>query len=277
MTLIAHITDLHLRPRGLACYRVAETNKLAERAVDALLALDPKPDAVIVTGDVADQGDPREYALAREILSTLPMPVYLLSGNHDDSEMLKAAFADYPGVDQGPADRLRYVAEVGDLRLVALDSSVPRAGHGELGHEQLAWLDDVLTSAAGAPCLVAVHHPPILTGIGHMDAINLRDGAAFAEVIARHGNVLRVLCGHDHRPIVTGFAGSIVAVAPSVAHQVVLDLREGAPSRFNFDPPAYYLHHWSAETGLITHTAYVEKPDGPYPFWPAEGVAWPGY
>ncbi|MEI2385911.1 phosphodiesterase [Breoghania sp. JC706] len=277
MTLIAQITDLHLKPRGLACYRVSETNMLAERAVEALCALDPAPDAVVVTGDIADQGDPREYVVAREILSRLPMPVYLLSGNHDHSAQLKEAFPGYPGLDQGPADRLRYAVTIGDVRLVALDSSVPGAGHGELGPEQLAWLDETLAAKPDIATIVAVHHPPVLTGIHHMDAINLRDGAAVADIVAKHAHVERIICGHDHRGIVATCGGKVVTIAPGVAHQVVLALKDDAPAQFNFEPPAYYLHHWSAEAGLVTHTAYVEKADGPYPFWAGEGVAWPGY
>ncbi|PTW60107.1 3',5'-cyclic AMP phosphodiesterase CpdA [Breoghania corrubedonensis] len=277
MTLIAQISDLHLKPRGLACYRVSETNKLAERAVQALMALDPAPDAVIVTGDIADQGDPREYTVAREILSRLPMPVYLLSGNHDDSAHLKATFPGYPGLDQGPADRIRYASRIGDVRLIALDSSIPGAGHGALGADQCAWLDETLGAEPEVPTLIAVHHPPVLTGIRHMDAINLRDGAALADIVRKHSQVERIICGHDHRGIVASCGGRIVTIAPGVAHQVVLAFDEDAPAQFNFEPPAYYLHHWSAEAGLVTHTAYIEKADGPYPFWAGEGVSWPGY
>ncbi len=277
MTLIAQITDLHLKPRGLACYRVSETNMLAERAVAALNALDPRPDAVIVTGDIADQGDPREYIVAREVLSGLQIPFLMISGNHDDSAFLKEAFPDAPGFDQGPPDRTRYVAQIGALRLVALDSSVPGVGYGKLGEDQCAWLDEALSAAPEVPTIVALHHPPIRMGIHHMDAINLHDGDRFAEIIGRHQQVERIVCGHDHRGIVGTCGGKVVVIAPSVGHQVVLGLKENAPAQFNFEPPAYYLHHWTRETGLITHTAYVEKADGPYPFWAGEGVSWPGY
>ena len=100
--LIAQITDLHARPRGLPAYRVSETNSLIERAVDALLALRLRPDVVLVTGDLTDCGLPEEYAHLRTLLGRLPMPVYVVPGNHDRREELRDAFADWPGVTAHP-------------------------------------------------------------------------------------------------------------------------------------------------------------------------------
>lgn len=275
MTLIAHITDLHLRPRGLTCYRVSDTNMLAERAIRSILALETRPDAVVVTGDLTDRDDPREYALARYLLGKLPMPVYLIPGNHDTAVGMRSAMAGYPGLQDSKGPHLCYAAEIGGVRLVALDSSVPGKPHGEIGREQLAWLDDVL-SADKKPSLIAIHHPPAKTGLSHMDEIGLLDAEAFAHVVRRHEHVERIMCGHVHRPITTGFAGTIMTLAPSVSHQVVLDFSPDAPPLFNMEPPAYYLHHHSAEAGTVTHTAYVENHPGPFPFWSDEGVTWPG-
>lgn len=275
MTLIAQITDLHLRPSGLTCYRVSDTNMRAERAVKALLALEPRPDAVVVTGDLTDNNDPREYAQARRMLSKLPMPVYLLPGNHDQSDGMKAAFSDYPGIRDTVSGKIYYAADIGSLRLIALDSNVPGKPHGHLGQEQLDWLSRTL-SESDKPTILAIHHPPCLTGIPHMDGIGLADGEALADVVRPHAHVERIICGHVHRPLVTSFAGKIMTLAPSTAHQLVLEFSEDAPGQFNFEPAAYFIHRHTPATGLVSHLAYVEQHPGPFPFWADEGVTWPG-
>ncbi|MEP4031228.1 phosphodiesterase [Roseibium polysiphoniae] len=275
MTLIAQITDLHLRPSGLTCYRVSDTNMLAERAIRAILGLEHRPDAVVITGDLTDRDDPREYALARHILARLPMPIYMIPGNHDTSEGMRSAFSDYPGISEASGEKLYYTADIGSLRLIALDSNVPGNPHGLLGKAQLDWLSETL-AADDRPTMLAIHHPPASTGIPHMDNIGLMDSEALAEVIAPHTHVERIICGHVHRPIVAAFAGKIMTLAPSVAHQLMLDFKEDSPSMFSFEPAAYFLHQHTPKSGTVTHTAYVENYPGPFPFWSDEGVTWPG-
>ncbi|MEJ8474397.1 phosphodiesterase [Roseibium algae] len=275
MTLIAQITDLHLRPSGLTCYRVSDTNMLAERAIKAILGLEDRPDAVIVTGDLTDRDDPREYAVARTILAKLPMPVFMIPGNHDTSAGMRRAFSDYPGISESTGEKLYYSADIGSLRLIALDSNVPGKPYGQVGETQLEWLSKTLAED-DRPALVAIHHPPANTGIPHMDGIGLMDSDALADVIRPHAHVERIICGHVHRPIVASFAGKIMTLAPSVAHQLVLDFKEDAQAMFNFEPSAFFLHKHTPKSGTVTHTAYVENHPGPFPFWSDEGVTWPG-
>jgi len=122
--------------------------------------------------------------------------------------------------------------------------------------------------------VVALHHPPFATGIGHLDQAALRgdDASKLAALLRGHANVERVVCGHVHRPIHLRFGGTIASSAPSVAHQVVLDLRADAPSAFNLEPPAFALHHWEPGVGLVSHHAYVDSFDGPYPFYEDGGA-----
>ncbi|WP_305985455.1 phosphodiesterase [Roseibium sp. MMSF_3544] len=275
MTLIAQITDLHLRPRGLACYRVSDTNMMAERAIRSLQALSPKADAIVVTGDLTDRSDPREYAVARELLSRLEAPVYLMPGNHDSSDGMRREMADFPGL-QGTKDgKIFYAATIGAVRLVALDSHLPGRPQGQLGQEQLTWLDATLREST-KPTLVALHHPPSLSGIVHMDNMGLIDADALEEVLKPHAHVDRILCGHIHRPIITSFAGKVMTLAPSTGHQVALDLSPDGAAMFNFEPAAYFLHYHTEKTGIVTHMAYVENFPGPYHFFADEGVTWPG-
>jgi 3',5'-cyclic AMP phosphodiesterase CpdA len=263
--LIAQITDFHIKARGRIAYRVVDTAGCLAAAVATLAALDPRPDAVVATGDLTDFGRPAEYALLRELLAPLAMPVYLIPGNHDEREAMREAFA---GDGYLPASGfLNYSVDLGPLRLVALDTVVPGTAGGLVCAERLDWLDRTLAAAPDQPTLVIMHHPPFATGIAHMDAIGLAGADGFAAVAACHPQIERVLCGHLHRPIQALLPGRIMAsTAPSTAHQVALDLRPDGPSAFMMEPPGYQLHLWRPGTGLVSHTGVIGAFAGPYPF-----------
>jgi 3',5'-cyclic AMP phosphodiesterase CpdA len=137
----------------------------------------------------------------------------------------------------------------------------------------LTWLAAQLDAAQGKPTVVALHHPPFVCGIGHMDELRLDPAAAgkLAALLANYPNVERVICGHVHRPMFVRFGGTIASAVPAPAHQVALDLHEDAPSAFVMEPPAYALHRYDPATGIVTHHAYVDAADGPYPFYEPEG------
>src|SRR5262249_53510356 len=100
--LIAQITDLHVRPKGLAANRVVETNMMTERAIDAVIALRPRPDVVLITGDLVDRGLVEEYEQLKIILRRLDIPFFVIPGNHDRRDNLRRVLADYRGVTDDP-------------------------------------------------------------------------------------------------------------------------------------------------------------------------------
>ena len=262
--LIAQISDLHVRPRGKPAYRVSETNMMAERAVDALVALTPRPDLVVITGDMTDCGLREEYEQLRAILSRLRIPTFMVPGNHDRRETFREVFHEHPAMPEG---FVQFTIEDGPVRLVGLDTLVPGQSHGALCDRRLAFLDEALGRRGDKPAIVFMHHPPFVCGIRHMDDIRLLDGAErLAEIVSRHPQVERILCGHHHRPIQTRFAGTIASIAPSVAHQVALDILDDREGALVFEPPAYQLHLFTPEMGLVSHTAFVERFPGPFPF-----------
>jgi 3',5'-cyclic AMP phosphodiesterase CpdA len=264
--LICQLTDLHVCAVGLSSNRVSETNMLTTRAFRAVAGMKPAPDVVVITGDLTESGLPAEYAnLVALIRKYLTMPVYVIPGNHDRRDNFRRELAHLSGVTAGPA-YVQYAVEDYPVRLVMLDTLVPGHGHGELRDEQLTWLDRTLAAAPSKPTLIGMHHPPFICGIAHMDGINLRNAEAFTAVIARHAQVKRIICGHHHRPIFTGLAQAIVSISPSVAHQVELSFDPADKGAFNFEPPAFHLHRWTAADGFVTHTAYVENFPGPFPF-----------
>lgn len=266
--LIAQLTDLHVRPVGIPAYRVVETNMLTERALRA--AMSHKPDALLLTGDLTDCGLASEYAVLADLLRRLvPIPVLAIPGNHDRREVM-AEHLPGPGLPGLELDGgfLHYADDRFPVRFVMLDTVVPGAGHGELCPARLDWLKRTLADAPDRPTLIAMHHPPFMTGIRHMDEIALLQCAEFRAILDRNPQVRRVICGHHHRPIVTSLGHAIGSIAPSVAHQVELDLTEGAPSVFMLEPPAFELHAWSEAHGFVSHLAYVERYPGPFPFIP---------
>jgi 3',5'-cyclic-AMP phosphodiesterase len=261
--MIAQISDPHVVMPGALLYGRIETAAMLARAVAELNRLEPPPDIVVITGDLVDKGTLAEYDHLRRLLAPLPMPVFVIPGNHDAREALRAAFG---GDGYLPKDGfLQYAVEDYPVRLVALDTLIPGEGGGELCAERLLWLDRTLAAAPDRPTVVLMHHPPFPTGIERMDRAGLREPDAFAAVIRRHSQVERILCGHLHRAISCRFAGTVAGTAPSTAHQIRLDIRSGGPLRFVLEPPGYQLHLWRDGTGLVSHTAVFGEWPGPYP------------
>lgn len=253
---VAQISDFHVAVAGSDYDRRRETAAHLERAVAQLARLDPRPDLVLCTGDLVQDGTEAEYRRLAGLLEPLPIPWYVIPGNHDDRELLRATFGGRGYLPaQGP---LCYVLDAGPLHLIALDTHVPGEPGGRVGEEQLAWLEARLGAAAGRPTLLFMHHPPFRTGIAAMDAMGLEDPDALAAVVRRHPQVERVLCGHLHRPIVARFAGTLASTCPSTGWQVALDLRQGGRITSVPEPPAYQLHLWLGD-GLVSHTGYIAE------------------
>jgi len=265
-TSIVQLTDLHIREPGRLAYGRLDTAPYLREAVATVQTLPQAPDAVVITGDLTDFGRPAEYAHLRELLAPLACPVWLLTGNHDEPDALRAAFPSHAHL--GASGDIRYAQRIGHLTLIALDTTVRGQSHGSLCAERLDWLAQVLETARDAPVLLAMHHPPFRTLIGHMDRIGLHEGGSELEALLRcHPNVERVICGHMHRPIDVRFGGTIASSCPSPAHQVVLDLQEQAASAWNLEPGAIKIHVWDPLEGLISHQIAVGRFAGPFPFY----------
>ncbi|KVQ65941.1 metallophosphatase [Burkholderia ubonensis] len=269
--LLAQISDLHIKRPGQLAYQRVDTAAALARCIARLNALEPRPDAVLVTGDLVDFGRDDEYAQLRDLLAPLEIPYYLMVGNHDDRAALRRAFADRPEWQDG--EFVQYAFDVGAVRVLALDSQVPGASAGDLCDARLAWLAAQLDAARDRPVIVALHHPPFASGIGHMDALRLAPAAAakLDALLRGHPNVERVLCGHVHRTMFARFGGTIASAVPAPAHQVAFDLRDNAPSAFRLEPPAFAVHRHTPDAGVITHHVYVDEGDGPYPFYEPTG------
>jgi Icc protein len=209
---VAHLSDVHLLAHDVRQYGVIDTEAGLRLLLERLRRLEPSPDALVFTGDLADKAEPDAYArlraLVEPVAAELGAQVVWVMGNHDE----RAPFAHglYDTDDEGPQDR---VHDVGGLRIVALDTTVPEYHHGELSADQLAWLREVLSTPAEHGTLLALHHPPIPVPMLEVAAvIELHDQAALAEVITG-SDVRCILGGHFHYSSHSTFAGIPVSVA----------------------------------------------------------------
>jgi 3',5'-cyclic AMP phosphodiesterase CpdA len=262
--LIAQITDMHIREPGTLAYRRVDTAAHLERCIAQVMRLDPLPDVVLVTGDLTDKGRPEEYRHLRTLLAPLTMPVYVIPGNHDERGALRDAFRDHDYLPQD-GEFLHYAIDQYPLRLIGLDTVVPGLGGGMLCDERLRWLEARLAETPEKPTVIFMHHPPFKTGIAIMDFIGLADADAFGEIVAKHPQVERILCGHLHRAIQARFRGTLASTCPGSAHQVELELRPNTAAGFVMEPPGFQLHHWDGAQ-LVSHTAVVGDFDGPHSF-----------
>jgi 3',5'-cyclic AMP phosphodiesterase CpdA len=249
--LIAQISDLHVAEDGHGMRRFVDANTMLAAALDYLEGLEQRPDVVVATGDLTDNGRPEQYELLVELLDRTALPVYLIPGNHDEREPFRAAFGSLAYVpSQGP---IQYVVEDHPVRLVAVDTL--RDGHhdGELDDERLSWLDETLAARADVPTVVFMHHPPFTTGIWWMDCIGLTGARRFEAVVRRHEHVRMVLCGHLHRPIQTMWGTTLVSTAPSTAHQTQCNLHPEHRPVVAAEAPMVQLHWWNGDT-FVSHT-----------------------
>ena len=252
--LIAQITDIHL---GFDADNEREFNRQRlDRTLETLCALDPLPDLLLATGDIADNGDDGvSYRRFREATAALPFPVLAAMGNHDSREPFLTEFPETPTAD----GFIQYTVEDFPVRILVLDTMEPGRHGGAFCDTRAKWLGDRLDEDPQRPTAIILHHPPIETGLSWMTE---NPDAAWvnrlAHRISGRDNIVAMIAGHLHRPVVTKWAGTILAVCPSTAPQVALDLTTMDPDRPDGRPmivadhPFYALHYWNGR-GLITH------------------------
>lgn len=263
--LIAHLSDPHLRPRGVLYQGLVDSNAMFEAAVRHLNGLVPAPDVVILSGDLVDEGSPEEYAAAREMLAGIRQPLLIIPGNHDEREAFRRSFPEMPfASESGP---LHFAdGSHGPVRIVGLDVTVPGEHHGDIDEAAASWLEETLAAEPDRPTLIMMHQPPFESGIPYIDLYRCFNGERLAAVVARHPAVERIVCGHIHRVMQMRFGGTVLCTAPSTTTAIALRLQEDAEPASYIEPPAMLLHRWTPDTGLVTHLVPIGAFPGPLPF-----------
>ena len=238
--VVAHLSDTH--------FGIPSAAGRVRLVLDHLHAMSPRPDVLVVSGDVTDHGLEEEYAEARAVLDTWEGVLAVCPGNHD----VRAAYSD-AFCAGGPTET---VVAHGGRRFVLLDSLVDavdgmRTDPGHLTEASLSWLEDRLVED-DSPAFVVLHHPPVDLGLGLMDPIKLDNGPVLADVLARHPHVVATLVGHAHTMSALSFAGRPLLVGGGAVSTVTHDA-EALPVIWMDAPVTFALHLHGDDGSLVTH------------------------
>lgn len=231
MILLAQLSDLHVDGSARAAERVT-------RAMDVLREQAVPPDALIVTGDVADSGATEEYEEALR-LTEAPFPVYFCPGNHDDRATFRSVLLGADPLD-GPINQAHHVGD--GLVVLMCDSTLPGKSEGLLDPGTLAWIEERLDSSGPeTSAILAFHHPPVPVYAPMLDAMLLQNPQELADLLSRRPEVIAVVNGHTHTAAASALAGRPVLLGPAVTWTLRLP-SQGGPIADTEDAPGVAYH-----------------------------------
>jgi Icc protein len=213
---IAHISDFHLPTKPGQSVNGAHPDANLIDAAAVLKQQTPKPDLIVLGGDMLEDGQKGNYEAIAELFREVQAPLYTVLGNHDDLKALKKsslveAGKDYPGY--GSFDH-------GNVHLVLLNSAGTGKSYGNIDDEQLLWLSEDLWMNHQKPVLIFMHHHPLPSGIPWLDKMKLENADRFWEIVPPYSeNILGVFFAHLHIQISTMVRGILVASPPAVGFQ----------------------------------------------------------
>ena len=215
-----HLTDTHVIGGDDLLFGANPRRRL-ELAVESIATDHADAAFVVITGDLTHWGDQAAYKAFYDRINALPMPYYLMMGNHDDMGIMNLAFTQMEFDENGYLQQ-KLETPVGPFILT--DTKAPKGHHGEYCEKRLDWLNKTL-SGLKQPGLLFMHHPPFDVGITSLDRIRNRDGEKLLPVLERHRDKIRhMLFGHVHRVISGNWHGFSFSFMRGLNHQSRLDL-----------------------------------------------------
>ena len=215
--LIAQITDLHI---GFDRGNPHELNvRRLNIVIDQLNAMSARPDLLIVSGDMVENGDDkRAYRHMEALVKRWEGPLLWAVGNHDSRANMLEVLPEVPTDENG---FIQYELEQGGLRFVVVDTLDPGRHGGMVCELRAKWLRARLREKKDVPTVIVMHHPPVDTGIPWMSALDCEEWVQRVEKVIRPASqIVAIVAGHVHRPISTSFAGKRLVVATSTAPMV---------------------------------------------------------
>jgi 3',5'-cyclic AMP phosphodiesterase CpdA len=247
--VLIHVSDPHFLAGGARLGGRYDVEANFGRTLDAIRAVHPHPAAIVITGDLADLGEPDAYRRLRDavepVAEALDTTVVWVAGNHDERPALRAGLLDLSPTEEPVTG----VWDLDGLRLIALDTSVPGWHHGDLDRAQLDWLADLLREPAPHGTLLAMHHPPLPSHLPLFDILELRHQDELAEIV-RGSDVRSILAGHLHYSSHGMFAGVPVSVASATCYTMNVALPAAEVNGMDA-AQAFQLVHVHPDT--ITH------------------------
>ncbi|WP_110692216.1 phosphodiesterase [Salinicola halophyticus] len=210
---LVQISDCHLLADPKGASRKGFPLRQLHAVVERARAL--RPDVLLVTGDIAQDETSVAYRHASEAFAALECPWFWIPGNHDQPELMAECQPFHEEVD------------LGEWRVLLLDSRVSGQPGGELGQRQLQRLASQL-EADDRPVLVALHHPPLDVGSVWMDAIGLKDRDALWQTLSPYPQVKALICGHIHQAFAAWQGMVAVYGCPATSDQFLAKSHEFA-------------------------------------------------
>lgn len=243
--IVAQLTDIHGRRDNDALDRL-------ERALIWIAGIEP--DALVVTGDLIDEGFSDLYGEIASLFRMLPFPVRILPGNSDDAASMEAAFNSGRGTGRHASNAMHFVLELGGLRVVGVDATVRGSPGGDIV-PHLGWLETALRQPGREASLLFMHHHLLPSGIAPIDAA-ICLGSDELAILLRGESIrpLAICCGHVHRPMSMVLSDVPVHVCGSICAANPLWFG-GTRVPSVSEPPMIMIHRWYDGALVSSHVA----------------------
>lgn len=242
---IIQISDPHLVPPGGMVFDFDPLARL-EACLADVNRNHADAELVVISGDLANDGERLAYEALKTRLTSLVPPSQLMLGNHDDRNLVLEIFPETKAED----GFVQTVVDTDEGRLILLDTLDAGNVEGRLCAARLDWLDRRLEEAHDRPAFIFMHHPPFRIHMPELDRVRLADADAFGALLARHGTIRHIFAGHVHRLIAGSWRGMPVSTLRSTNHQTALDFSDDW--RLGHEQPAYAVIFIDAD-GVVVH------------------------
>lgn len=197
MTRFLHVTDLHITaPQTEDPTQQTNTVAAFDRLLLAAERLTPKPEFMVLSGDLTNIGDEASYRWLSERLTRSDIPVVMTLGNHDRRTPWHTVFSGHAKAPDGSVD---HDAVLSGIHIIALDSMVPGKVSGALTDEQYQHAHEMLNRHPELPKILAIHHPPKLNRNTQFAWASLDlDSTDRLAALMNGRNIAAVLSGHVH-------------------------------------------------------------------------------